>query len=120
LAQQPTVDGYSGQAMVERSGTSRRFAGLLRNVQEGNMAKLVNNDNDDAVVPETAYQDEKKPMSGRSTSLSIWGLVIAAIFVAALAIFAFTRNGAHTDPAPSGGMGNSGATTQPAPAQNSQ
>lgn len=82
------------------------------------MTKLIDTDNDNATQPETAYQGEEKPVSRKGTSLSFWGLVIAVVFIAALAIFAFSRSGSHTDPAPNGGMGNSGATAQPPPTQN--
>jgi len=84
------------------------------------MTKLINNDNDAAARPETAYQGEEKAVSDKGSSLSSWGLMVAVLFIAALAIFAFTRSGSHTDPAPNGGMSNGGATAQPAPAQNSQ
>lgn len=84
------------------------------------MPKLIDNNNDDTVVPETAYQGEEKTVSGRGTSRSAWGLLIAVLFLVALAIFAFSRGGSKTDPAPNGGSANTGTSTAPAPAQNSQ
>jgi hypothetical protein len=83
------------------------------------MPKLIDNDNDDATVPETAYQGEEKAVSGKGTSRSAWGLVIVALFLAALAVFAFSRGASHTDPAPNGGSASTGAGTAPSPAQNS-
>ena len=84
------------------------------------MAKRIDNDNDDATVPETAYQDADKTLSSKATSLSSWGLLIAVLFIVAIGVFVFSRSGSHTDPAPNGGVGNGGATGQPAPTQNSQ
>jgi hypothetical protein len=82
------------------------------------MPKLIDNDNDDAAVPETAYQGGVKAVSGKGTSLSAWGLTAAVLLIAAVGVFALTRSGAHTDPAPNGGSASNGAA-QPAPAQNS-
>lgn len=84
------------------------------------MAKLVDNNNDDATVPETPYQGKERAVSGRGTSLSWWGLAVAAVFAAGIALFVFTRGPGSTDPAPNGGANRSGATTQTAPSQNSQ
>ncbi|MGV2084002.1 MULTISPECIES: hypothetical protein [unclassified Rhizobium] len=84
------------------------------------MSKPVDNDNDAAAVPETAYQGWERAMSGRGKSLSFWGLAVAVVFVVGLAAFAMTREVSHTNPAPNGGAGTSGAVSQPAPAQSSQ
>lgn len=84
------------------------------------MPKLIDNQNDDATVPETAYQGGEKAVSSKGSSLSGWGLLVAILLVAAVGLFAYTRTGSHTDPAPNGGSAGSGATAQPAPTQNSQ
>lgn len=83
------------------------------------MPKLIDNNNDDASVPETAYQGKEKAVSAMGTSRSAWGLVFAVLFLAAVGVFALTRSGAHTDPAPNGGSAGGGVAAQPAPAQNS-
>jgi hypothetical protein len=82
------------------------------------MAKLLDNANDDSVVPETSYQDDPKPTSQAATSKSIWAIGIVAVFVGALALYVGTGTGSHTDPAPNGSGGNVASPAQPAPAQN--
>lgn len=82
------------------------------------MAKLIDNNNDDATAPETPYEGQARGVSGRGTSLSWWGLAVAGLFATGIALFVFTR-GPGTDPAPNGGANQSGAVSQPAPSQNS-
>ena len=83
------------------------------------MTRLIDNNSDNTVDRQTPYQGEEKPVSSRGTSLSFWGLALAVVFLVAVAIFIFSRGGAHTDPAPNGPGAGNGATSQAAPSQNS-
>ena len=82
------------------------------------MPKMLDNDNDDAVMPETSYQDAPEPDSSGSKSRSIWVLSILAVLVIGLGLFVGLGHGSRTDPAPYGGSATNGIA-QPAPTQNS-
>lgn len=83
------------------------------------MPKTVDEKNDGTVVPETAYQDNPKPVSSGSKSRSLWVIAVLAALLIGLALFVGLGRGSHTDPAPYGGTATNGSSAQPAPTQNS-
>lgn len=82
------------------------------------MATIIDKSNDNTVVPETPYQGDPKPVSGRSTSRSLWALGAGAVFIIGLGVFVVTTQASRTDPAPYGAGPNTGMVAQPAPTQN--
>lgn len=64
------------------------------------MPKVIDSQNDDTVMPETAYKDGHKPMPARSSSRSVWIVAAVACMVIGTGLFIGLSRGSHTDPAP--------------------